>query len=109
MSSARGRPQGGWFRLVWTHVDRGSKPRYFVDVINGWPLTRYLLSTQFRGHTFMTSTRKGFGSRGRKGIGGGRSAPCGRPHGKLEPTITSSCLRPLHKSWRIFYQNFVFG
>jgi len=36
MSTAWGRPQGGWGPA---HVDSVSqKPDYFVDIINGWPL-----------------------------------------------------------------------
>src|SRR6218665_1222433 len=27
-------------RLLWTHVDRGSKKSEFLDVINGWPPNR---------------------------------------------------------------------
>ena len=44
MSTAFGCPQGG-VRPMWTHVDRGeSKPDFFVDVINGWPLGLQQLS-----------------------------------------------------------------
>jgi len=41
MSTACGRPQGGGgVRPMWTPVERGGqKSDFFVDVINGWPLS----------------------------------------------------------------------
>src|SRR6218665_846473 len=39
----------------------------------------------------------------------GGPAPCGRPHRKLKlESRTSYCLL-MQRSWRLFYQNFVFG
>src|SRR6218665_2361401 len=44
------------------------------------------------------------------GMGG--SSPCGRPHRKLKLESTDDigyCLLLMQRSWRLFYQNFVFG
>jgi len=42
MSTVCGRPQGGkgGVRPMWTEREGGQKRDFFVDVINGWPLSR---------------------------------------------------------------------
>jgi len=66
---------------------------------------------QLWGHPFMLFTRRGVRLRWVHADGGergGRSAPCGRPHRKLEPTdviLYSSYANKLE----FLYQNFVFG
>ena len=43
--------KGEGIPLMWTHVDRrevGSKSRFFVDVINGWPPIGFVIVIHFR-------------------------------------------------------------
>src|SRR6218665_2958624 len=54
-----------------------------------------------------TDGGQGSGSGGRMWTGEGGPAPCGRPHRKLK--LESYCLLLMQRSWRLFYQNFVFG
>src|SRR6218665_2507318 len=66
----------------------------------------------FRGHPFMTSTRRGEGVRLRwMHVDGGKGgpAPCGRPHRKLKLESTDVILSSHAKKLASFYQNFVFG
>jgi len=51
-----------------------------------------------RGHPFMTSTRRGYGSGsgGRMWTGGGGSSPYGRPHRKLKLESTDVILSSSH-------------
>src|SRR6218665_3553808 len=69
--------------------------------------------TRAWGQPFMTSTLRGRGQAQAVdacGRGGG-PAPSGRPHRKLklESTDVIYCLLLMQRSWRLFYQNFVFG
>ena len=63
-----------------------------------------------RGHPFMTSTRRGSGSGGRMWTGGRGSSPMWTSTQKIKISpLTSYCLLLMQTSWRLFYQNFVFG
>src|SRR6218665_3191523 len=61
----------------------------------------------------MTSTRRGRGpgSGGRMWTGGGGSSPMwtSTQKIKIKSPLTSYCLLLMQRSWRLFYQNFIFG